>query len=236
MKDKTKVIAHRGFWKGSAAAQNSLSGLEEAGRAKIFGCELDVQITSDFVPVVFHDKEAGGMILAKTPGDILKKCRLSNGETIPLLSEYLTKALDYPSMKLFIEVKPQATRALEQRAAFEVVSHVRKAGIEPRLEFISFSIFICKELQQMMPHVPVSVLSEKFSPSMVKALGLTGVDFDHRILLQNPEMIANMHMLGLSVNAWTVNNPDSIRILADRGADYVTTDNPLEAIRIIDSI
>ena len=39
-KNKTKVIAHRGYWKIEGSAQNSIKSLEEADRIKVYALNL----------------------------------------------------------------------------------------------------------------------------------------------------------------------------------------------------
>lgn len=56
-KRKTKVIAHRGYWKTEGAAQNSIRSLERANEIKVYGSEFDVHLTADNVPVVYHDRK-----------------------------------------------------------------------------------------------------------------------------------------------------------------------------------
>ena len=46
-KRKTKVIAHRGYWKTEGAAQNSIRSLERANEIKVYGSEFDVHLTAD---------------------------------------------------------------------------------------------------------------------------------------------------------------------------------------------
>ena len=41
-----------------------------------------------------------------------------------------------------------------------------------------------------------------------------------------PETIERCHALGLAVNVWTVDNPETLRRLADLGADAVITNRP----------
>ena len=53
-KRKTKVIAHRGYWKTEGSAQNSIRSLERANEIKVYGSEFDVHLTADNVPVVYH--------------------------------------------------------------------------------------------------------------------------------------------------------------------------------------
>lgn len=59
-KRKTKVIAHRGYWKTEGAAQNSIRSLERANEIKVYGSEFDVHLTADNVPVVYHDRKIEG--------------------------------------------------------------------------------------------------------------------------------------------------------------------------------
>ncbi len=59
-KRKTKVIAHRGYWKTEGSAQNSIRSLERANEIKVYGSEFDVHLTADNVPVVYHDRKIEG--------------------------------------------------------------------------------------------------------------------------------------------------------------------------------
>ena len=53
---QTKVIAHRGFWKTSGSAQNSITALVKADSIHCYGSEFDVWITTDGQLVVNHDE------------------------------------------------------------------------------------------------------------------------------------------------------------------------------------
>ena len=77
-KKKTKVIAHRGYWKTEGSAQNSIRSLERANEIKVYGSEFDVHLTSDNVPVVFHDRKINGMEIQTTPYAELKDLKLPN--------------------------------------------------------------------------------------------------------------------------------------------------------------
>ena len=52
---QTQIIAHRGFWKTDGSAQNSITALEKAAEAKLYGSEFDVLMTVDGTIVVNHD-------------------------------------------------------------------------------------------------------------------------------------------------------------------------------------
>ncbi len=88
--------AHRGlFNNNSEAPENSLSALKLAVEAG-YGIEMDVQLTKDEIPVIFHDESL--MRMCNVDGKVheytlaeLKKFRLaSSNETIPTLYEALT--------------------------------------------------------------------------------------------------------------------------------------------------
>ena len=50
---------------------------------------------------------------------------------------------------------------------------------------------------------------------------------------KHPEWIQQSHNLGLTVNIWTVNKTDELQWCIDNKADYITTDNPIEANRLL---
>lgn len=71
---QTQVIAHRGFWKTEGSAQNSITGLQKAAEAGVYGSEFDVQLTADGVVVVNHDDVVEGLVI----GGRYEKLKISN--------------------------------------------------------------------------------------------------------------------------------------------------------------
>lgn len=86
---QTKVIAHRGYWKCEGSAQNSIASLTKAAEAKVYGSEFDVQLTKDKEIVVNHDDSIQGICIFDTPFAELKDLKLSNGEKLSTLDDYL---------------------------------------------------------------------------------------------------------------------------------------------------
>ena len=84
-KSKTKVIAHRGYWKIEGSAQNSIKSLEEADRIKVYGSEFDVHLTADNEAIVFHDNKVNDIKVQEVNYDKLKDIQLANGEKISTL-------------------------------------------------------------------------------------------------------------------------------------------------------
>ena len=99
--------------------------------------------------------------------------------------------------------------------------------MQDQVEFISFSMNICKAILRLMPTAKVSYLDGNVSPQELKTLGLTGLDYDYKILEKKPEWVSQAKELGLTTNAWTVNDQKDMEILIGMGVDYITTNKPL---------
>ena len=56
--------------------------------------------------------------------------------------------------------------------------------------------------------------------------GICSVDYHFSVFNNNPAWIKEAGDLGMIVNVWTVNNADDMADFIERGADYITTDDP----------
>ncbi len=225
---KTKVIAHRGYWKTDGSAQNSLTSLRKANAIKTYGSELDVWLSTDGVPVVTHDRTItpNKLVIEYTPYAVLKGIKLSNGETVPSLQEYLTVAKQCQDTKLIIELKSHSTPEKETRLAEKVVEMVKINGLENKAEYIAFSLHMTKELIRLAPKADVFYLNGDLSPQELKAIGCAGLDYHLGVMQKNENWFKEAHELGLKVNIWTVNTREDMQYCIDKGADFITTDQP----------
>lgn len=230
---QTKVIAHRGYWDCDGAAQNSIASLKNAQKIKAYGSEFDVVITPDGVAVVNHDDDIEGMRIEDTLYKDLKNHKLKNGETLPTLEDYLKVGKKDPNTKLILEVKPHREKVNEDRAVKETLRLVKKYGLEEQVEYISFSMNICKGLLEGSPKSQISYLRGELSPQEIKEIGLTGLDYHYSVYEKNPTWIDDAKKLGLTVNAWTVDDANVMQELIDQNVDFITTDKPLELQALI---
>ncbi len=226
---QTKVIAHRGFWDTEGSAQNSLASLKKAGEARLYGSEFDVYITADGVLVVNHDDSIPGHRLETATYAQLKDVTLSNGEKLPTLQQYLARGKRQPGTKLILEVKSHKRVVNEDRAVKAIVEMVRRYGVEYQVEYITFSMNVCKELKRQAPYASVSYLNGDVCPADLKALGFEGLDYHYKVLKDtHPEWIQQAKDLGLTINVWTVNTPELMQYFINQKVDFITTDKPLE--------
>lgn len=108
---KTKLFAHRGlFDNASDAPENSQAAFRKAV-GKGFGIELDVHLSRDGIPVVFHDfklKRMTGLtgnVEDYTAADLAGVRLAGSGETIPTLEEALSVVQG--KVPLIIEIKSE---------------------------------------------------------------------------------------------------------------------------------
>ena len=225
---QTQVIAHRGFWKTEGSAQNSITALEKAAEAQLYGSEFDVLMTSDGTIVVNHDNTIEGMAIPETPFKKLKKLKIKNGEKLPTLKSYLKKGKKL-DIQLILEAKPLPTKEMEDQAIATIVKMVKKMGLEKQVEYISFSLNMCEQLAKLTPESEIAYLNGDIAPVELKKKGINGIDYHLNVILKkHPEWVKEAHQQGMKVNVWTVNKETDMKKLIDMKVDYITTDQPLE--------
>lgn len=230
---ETGIVAHRGFWNCDEAgyAKNSVAALRCAQEAGFWGSEFDVNITADSVLIVYHDGAIDGKQIERHPYSEFKDFRLANGEPIPTIDDYLAQGKKYPDTKLVYELKAQSGPEMEETFVNLAVANLAENGLlhPDRVMFISFSLYMCRRLAEMLPGYTVQFLGSSKSPEQLDSLNINGVDYNHAVYTKHPKWYREARRKGMSVNAWTVNQEEDILRMFRMGVDQLTTDNPLEA-------
>ena len=55
---------------------------------------------------------------------------------------------------------------------------------------------------------------------------INGIDYNFSVFYEHPEWVKEAHDLGMTVNAWTVDDRKDIEAMRDLGVDQITTNNP----------
>lgn len=228
---QTKIVAHRGYWDCAGSAQNSITSLKLADKIGCYGSEFDVHLTKDGVIVVHHDQNIGKIDIQTSTYKALKKERLKNGEKIPTLEQYLDAGKDL-SCKLVLEIKRQMVQSHEDSLVRQCVDLVKSKGLTDRIVWISFSGKACELLHQLLPDAHIQYLLGDWDPKTIKAKGLSGIDYEQKVLALHPEWIKECHDLGLVVNVWTVNDLNTINQFIKAGVDFITTNAPVEGLKL----
>lgn len=218
------VIGHRGA--SVAAPENSLAAFEAAVAQRADGVELDVRRTADGTLAVRHDETlADGR-------RIVELGRAALDGVVPQLDDVLEVCR--PLSVVNVEIKnwpddgdfdPSLT------LADAVVGLLRERGEldDGRVIVSSFHLGTIDRVTELAPQLAtgwlwglvddVGALLDKAA-----ARGHQAVHPHHAFV--NEELVGRAHALGLAVNAWTCNEPDRIRWLAEVGVDAVITDTP----------
>lgn len=187
--------------------------------------ELDVHLTRDGVPVVFHDPSlkrltgVGGRLVGKTWPE-LQTLRVREREPIPRLVDVLrlTRGLAVVQIELKADpVAPVLQAVAEARAAEWVI-------------LASFDARLVSEARDLAPGIPRMLISEgKSAPAVLvrklAACGAAGLSVDHRAI-HSAAWIGHFHARGYTVWSWTVNDRAVARRLAGWGIDALLGDDP----------
>ncbi len=235
---EAQVIAHRGHWKPTGSAQNSVAALIKAQELDIYGSEFDVWITTDDVVVLNHDPTIGGVRIETSTFNDLKNITLSNGEKIPTLNDYFVQAKKDQTTKLILEIKTHSSSQgginNNDRVAKAVVDMVKEANMIDQVEYIAFSLDVCKEILRLQPNAIVAYLGGNFSPKTLFDFGIKGIDYNISVIRNNKSWITESHDLGMTVNVWTVNSKNDLQEMIDLGVDFITTDEPVLAKQLVE--
>lgn len=231
LKAQTRIIAHRGYWKTAGSAQNSIAALLKADSIKVYGSEVDIRLTADGIPVCHHDAdiEINGrkVVVEENSFQTIRQAKLSNGEPVATLEEYLQALAHCRHTKLIIELKTHKNKSDEDKLANIVVKMVKDNALSNRVEYISFGINLVTQLKTLAPEAPVYYLNGDLAPQEIEKMALAGIDYHFSLLGKNPQWIAESHKRGLKINTWTVNNAEDIDRMLDLNVDFITTDEPL---------
>lgn len=231
---KPFVIGHRGT---STEVENTVESITAgAAQGNDFG-ELDVQLTKDEVPVVFHDEtlrrltgrdaEVGDLTLA----EIKELTLYENGKTakIPTLQEIIEAAKATPTQTgLLIELKP--FHGNDTLLAEKVQKVVEDEDFGDKAMFMSFSLSSMQTLQKAHPEWWIGYTAYGTAGQLDESIWDYDVDF---LALEETDIRYSLLSLArqntIPVYVWTVESESSALKYYEMGADGVITNEPWEA-------
>lgn len=225
---KNPVVAHRGAFKKNGFPENSIASLKEAIRLGCAGSEFDVHMTADDSLVINHDPHYYKLEIEKTPYALLAQTRLANGEKLPTLREYLLAGMEKNTQtRLVLEIKPSGISKERGRLVAEKVQQlVRELKADPWVVYISFDYGILKRIHELTPGAGTQYLNGELAPDKLKADGINGADYHFSVFRKNPDWITIAKQQGIILNAWTVNDSETMDWLLGAGFDFITTNEP----------
>ncbi len=149
------------------------------------------------------------------------------GVRVPTLEEV---ALTFPDLSMILELKADDT----EEPLLKLIDRLR---LHDRVIVGSFSDARLARIRELSGGAVETSVGEEEAARLVKAAWLGRRSHTHGSALQIPERsgvlplitrrtVRGYHRMGLGVHVWTVNRPDRMRRLLDRGVDGIMTDRP----------
>lgn len=231
------IIGHRGAC--GYAPENTIESVREAAAIGCKWVELDVKLTKDSVPVIFHD-------------DTLDRCTNGHGKMadmlykdlqsleagswyaesfagikVPTLEEMIDVILEL-DLGLNLEIKPCEGREIETaEAALDTLSRVWDDG--ERLLISSFQHVSLEVCRDMAPDWKRGLLMDEVLKNwqeLAEYLEVSTINFNGNKDEFNRELIEMFTDAGYATLAYTINDPMRAKTLYSWGVDGVFSDTP----------
>lgn len=233
-----RIVAHRGG--GSLAPENTLAAIETGAALGLQMIEFDAKLSSDDVVFLLHDDTVertsnGRGAAARTPYAQLAALdagswfdRRFTDERMPTLSQVYERCAAH-GLAANIEIKPcpgRETRTgtlVAREAARLWASRDERQSPLPLLSSFSFDALLAARDAQ--PALPRGLLFDAVPSdwrAQTDALACVSLHANHRRL--DEQLVGEIKAAGLFVLAYTVNNPERARTLAQWGVDAICTD------------
>ncbi|MBC7151923.1 MAG: glycerophosphodiester phosphodiesterase [Rhizobium sp.] len=232
---KDVPVAHRGFHdQNKTVWENTLSAFQRAIEAG-FAIECDIQLSSDSVPMVFHDHDLqrlcgiAGEVRERTAGELGLLSIGATADKIPSLEKML--ALVKGQVPLVIELK--GIDAEHDDGLAEAVLEVLE-GYQGKVALMSFDFWLLRDLKKLDCPYPVGLTAEGVRPEQLaaheEAMQL-GLDFISYCAPHLPNsFVTAQRERGIPVITWTVRD-ETMRAHTYTHADQMTFEgfDPREA-------
>ena len=209
-----RPIAHRGLHDlNTTRWENTLSAFA-AAIARNYAIECDLHLSSDGIPMVFHDTALkrltgrDGLVHELTANE-LARCRVGRSQdTIPSLGQLL--ALVDGQVPLVLELKGNRGK---DGALVGAVAKVL-AGYHGRVALMSFDHWLIRQFASQAPGLPRGLTACGIAPAQLEAhfsMLAHDIDFVSFLLgeLPNPFVTMVRERLAMPVISWTVREPEA---------------------------
>lgn len=230
------VTAHRGA--SVSAPENSMAAFRAAMDAGATYAELDVQRTADGRIVVLHDGD-----LLRMGGDPRKVKDLTaaqlqaidigrrydpmfTGEVPPTLEEVI--ALVRGRMKLNVELKYNVP---DPRLAPAVIELLKREDFLDQVVITSLDYAALRQVEGLEPRLSTGHIVTAAVGNVLR----TEADFlSLNAARATTSLVRRARAAGKGVHVWTVNQPEVMLRMIERGVDNIITDDPALLARVIE--
>lgn len=231
-------VAHRGAT--AYSPENTIAAFDLAVDMKADYIEIDVQRSKDGELVLIHDTtvdrttDGTGKV-----GDLtLEQLRSLDagswkgeqfaGEPIPTFEEILDHY--HGKIGILIELKaPELYPGIEEQVAAALIERNLHKPQNEKIIIQSFNFESIKKMDQLLPKVPIGVLTSNRADTTLEALQefSTYADwFNPSYGIVTEELVNQVHSLGMQIGSWTVRSQEAADFLFEMGVDAIISDYP----------
>lgn len=241
-----KIIGHRGA--AAYAPENTLASIHTAADMGIEWVEVDVKLTRDCVPILFHDDELDRCTSGSGPvADIsLKELQELDagtwfaesfmGEKIPTLEDALNVIIDR-GLGVNLEIKPCPGREVETaEAMLDIATRIWPDDTPPPL-VSSFSHVSLEAAMDVMPEWPRGMLIDEYTKDwrdLAQHLEAATININGNKITE--EQIDEYLSFRKPLLAYTINDPERAKALFSLGVTGVFSDMPDTIREAIESL
>lgn len=219
-------LAHRGLHDVAAGrAENSRKAIAAAINAG-YGIEIDLQLSSDGVPMVFHDyaldrlAEATGPVAMRTAVELGGIPLRHDGDGIPTLAEVLDQVAG--QVPLLIEIKDQDGLMGSKIGPLGAATAELVRAYQGPVAMMSFNPHAVIEMRDLLPNVPRGLVTDPYTaddwptlPENTRTLLAQIADYDaadccfvsHKVRDLDAPRITELRENGATILCWTVKSP-----------------------------
>ncbi|ANS73821.1 glycerophosphodiester phosphodiesterase [Paenibacillus yonginensis] len=214
--------AHRGY--SGVAPENTMAAVRMAMEEPcVTWMEVDVQLSKDGVPVIFHDYSVNrttngrGAVREKTFAELRKldagswKSPFYAGEKIITLDELLDTVKG--RLKLNLEIKTQ--EGMYPGLENKMIDAVRSRNMQDDVVMTSFDVAALGKVKFEDPGIQTGLITDRQTPELfrrLKDLGCNFLSMAHRKI--DERLVAEAGRRKIQIMAWTVDRPKSMLRLA----------------------
>jgi glycerophosphoryl diester phosphodiesterase len=231
-------VAHRGA--AGYAPENTIAGFDLAVDMKADYIEIDVQRSKDGELVIIHDTtvdrttDGTGKVGDLTLNQLQRldagswKGESFAGESIPAFEEILDRY--HGKVGILIELKaPELYPGIEEQIAEALKERNLDQPQNEKIIIQSFNFQSMKKMDQLLPKVPIGVLTSNHAHTTAEDLK----EFSSYADWVNPsygivteEVVDKVHALDMQIGSWTVRSQEAADFLFDMNVDAIITDYP----------
>lgn len=231
-------VAHRGAT--GYAPENTIAAFDLAVDMKADYIEIDVQRSKDGELVLIHDTtvdrttDGTGKVGDLTFEQLRSldagswKGEQFAGEPIPTFEEILDRY--HGKIGILIELKaPELYPGIEEQVAEVLKERNLDKPQNEKIIIQSFNFESVKRVDQLLPQVPVGVLTSNRADTTLEALQKfsTYADwFNPSYGIVTEELVNQVHSQGMHIGSWTVRSQEAADFLFEMGVDAIISDYP----------